>query len=146
VHHLAVLCYHLQHPSLYSPEGLAMGKELLLDFLEKAVAPAEARRRNRGQVASGKRNWKITGHPGAIDRYAHPITWALTAADVVADGHLQYVQNVRSWAAAMLTDLRQSDNLKPHISANNRVAPGTFTPVRNRIRQAQENHFNAPCL
>ena len=24
VHHLLVLCYHLQHPSLYSAEGLAL--------------------------------------------------------------------------------------------------------------------------
>jgi hypothetical protein len=23
VHHLTVLCYYLQHPSMYSPEGLA---------------------------------------------------------------------------------------------------------------------------
>jgi hypothetical protein len=30
---------------------------------------------------------------------------------MVADGHLQYIQNVRRWAVAMLTDLRQSDNL-----------------------------------
>jgi hypothetical protein len=111
VHHLAVLCYHLQHPSLYSPEGLGMGKHLLVNFLEKDVAPAEARRRNRGQVASGKRSWKVTGRPGAAGSYAHPIAWALTAADVVADGHLRYVQNVRRWATATLTDLRQSDNL-----------------------------------
>jgi hypothetical protein len=29
VHHLAVLCYHIQHPHLYSPGGLAESMGLL---------------------------------------------------------------------------------------------------------------------
>ncbi|NLX56183.1 MAG: hypothetical protein GXY58_13825, partial [Planctomycetaceae bacterium] len=33
VHHFLVLCYHMQHPSLYSPETLDMGKRMLADFL-----------------------------------------------------------------------------------------------------------------
>lgn len=34
VHHLMVLCYHLQHPCLLSKAGLDYGVELLRDFLE----------------------------------------------------------------------------------------------------------------
>ena len=41
VHHLTVLCYHLQRPSLYSPEGLAGAKGLLVDFVEGGLSPLE---------------------------------------------------------------------------------------------------------
>jgi hypothetical protein len=37
VHHLMVFCYHLQHPRLYSPQGLEVGKRLLTDFLERSL-------------------------------------------------------------------------------------------------------------
>src|SRR5512145_2930017 len=37
VHHLMVLCYHLQHPSLYAPEGLEYAKGLLVDFIERGL-------------------------------------------------------------------------------------------------------------
>jgi hypothetical protein len=36
VHHLMVLSYHLQHPSLYSPEGLQYSLQQLIDFLKAA--------------------------------------------------------------------------------------------------------------
>ena len=44
VHHLAVLSYYLQHPSLYSPEGLDAAKRLLADLLVDQVTPQDARR------------------------------------------------------------------------------------------------------
>ena len=37
VHHLMVLCYHLQHPHLYSQEGLANAAGLLIDFVERGL-------------------------------------------------------------------------------------------------------------
>src|SRR5688500_17798962 len=55
VHHLMVLCYHLQHPSLYSPEGLRFGRQLLADFVEGGVSPQEVRGRERDRLDSGKR-------------------------------------------------------------------------------------------
>ncbi len=70
VHHLLVLCYHLQHPSLYSPEGLAFGKQLLVQFLEDKVTPQAMRRAMRPVVDSGVRDFKITGTPAAHGAHA----------------------------------------------------------------------------
>jgi hypothetical protein len=52
VHHLMVLAYHLQHPSLYSPEGLAYSLQLLADFLKHDLTPEQARKQNRFVVSS----------------------------------------------------------------------------------------------
>ena len=61
VHHLTVLCYHLQHPGRYSPAGLNEARRLLVEFVEHGLSPAEARQRSRARVDSSRRNWKITG-------------------------------------------------------------------------------------
>ncbi len=100
VHHLAVLCYHLQHPHLYSPETLVMARKMLADFVVGGVTPQEMRRRNKDKVASNKRDWKITGDKisGAYDR---PIQWTMTVADVIADGSEHYRESVRAWARSM---------------------------------------------
>src|SRR5687768_18585806 len=63
VHHLMVLCYHLQHPGLYSPEGLTAAKNLLVSFLEEGLSTEEVRRRNRSRLDSGKRTFKIKATP-----------------------------------------------------------------------------------
>src|SRR5712675_1873376 len=71
VHHLMVLCYHLQHPSLYSPETLAGARQMLADFIEGGVTPSEMRRRNKVKLSSANRDFKITGtpkHHGAYDQ------------------------------------------------------------------------------
>jgi len=47
VHHLLVLCYHLQHPRLYSPAGLGYAIQLLRDFLVGGLSPQEVRRESR---------------------------------------------------------------------------------------------------
>ena len=39
VHHLMVLCYHLQHPHLYSPEMLLEARRMLADFVVGSVSP-----------------------------------------------------------------------------------------------------------
>jgi hypothetical protein len=106
VHHLMVLCYHLQHPSLYSPEGLEYSKGLLVDFVEGGLSTEAVRQRSRDQVDSGKRAWKITARPDAHGVYDHPIRWTKTAADVVAAGADNYVDSVRSWAQAVYESLQ----------------------------------------
>jgi hypothetical protein len=111
VHHLTVLCYHLQHPSLYSPDGLAYAQQLLVEFVERGVSPVEIRRRSRVQVDSGNRSWKIKGTADAYGLYARPVEWTMTAADVVAGGSERYCDNVRVWARSVLDNLRQSGNL-----------------------------------
>jgi hypothetical protein len=111
VHNLTVLCYHLQHPHLYSPDGLTYGLQLLVTFVDEGVSPAEVRRRSREQVNSHNRQWKITARPGAEGRYARLVAWTMRAADVVAGGADSYIANVRAWAATLLADLRASGNL-----------------------------------
>jgi len=99
VHHLMVLCYHLQHPGLYSAEGLAVARGLLADFIEHGLSPEEVRKKNSGRVASGARDWSIAARPGNQGAYDRPIHWTMTAADVVASGPENYVVNVRTWAS-----------------------------------------------
>lgn len=111
VHHLAVLAYHLQHPRLYSPDGLAYALQLLSDFVERGVSTQEIRRQKSSEVASTTRFWKVRSSPGAFGAYSHPIAWRFTAQDVVLAGPDQYIESVRSWAQAILDDLRSSGNL-----------------------------------
>ena len=111
VHHLLVLCYHLQHPSLYSPETLTAAMGMLRDFLEQGISPQAMRERIKGRVDSGVRQHRITGMPDAHGAYAHPVAWTMTAADVVAAGLDAYDASVRAWAESVLAALRHSCNL-----------------------------------
>lgn len=111
VHHLMVLCYHLQHPSLYSPDGLTEGKRLLVEFVQNGVSTEEIWRRNRDRVDSGKRDWKIKATATSKGAYEHPVQWAMTSADVVAGGADSYVGNVQKWAQLALDVLKQSENI-----------------------------------
>jgi hypothetical protein len=98
VHHLTVLCYYLQHPSLYSPEGLNEARRLLVEFVEHGASPVEVRKRNRAQVDSRQRDWKITATATSHGSYDQVVAWQMTAADVVAGGADRYCDNVRRWA------------------------------------------------
>lgn len=111
VHHLTVLCYHLQHPSLYAADGLEHAKGLLIKFVDEGVDPRVLRVHMRDEVDSGKRKFKITATADSHGAYAHPITWSLTAADVVAGGIEQYIANVNAWARSTLADIKASGNL-----------------------------------
>jgi hypothetical protein len=117
VHHLTVLCFHLQHPSRYSPQGLAAAQGLLVDFLERGVSPQDARRRDRTALNSRNRTWKIAGTPQSRGAYAHPVPWTMTAGDVTANGITSYPDSVRSWAASILRTLRASGNLRATASS-----------------------------
>ena len=106
VHHLTVLCYHLQHPSLYFPAGLKEGRRLLVEFVEHGASPAEVRKRNRGRVDSSRRDWKIKGTAASHGSYEPPVQWTMTAADVIAGGADHYCDNVRAWARAINETLK----------------------------------------
>ena len=58
VHHLSVPSYMLQH-NVYSREGWLKARELLRQFIEEGLLPAEARRRNRIRVDSRHRSWSV---------------------------------------------------------------------------------------
>lgn len=111
VHHLMVLCYHIQHPSLYSPEGLAQAHGLLVIFLEQDVSPQTVRQQITGPMDSGVRTHKIAGTLEAHGRYAQPVVWSMRVGDVAAAGIEHYYASVRAWARAVLDDLRRSGNM-----------------------------------
>jgi hypothetical protein len=111
VHHLMVLCYHVQHPGLYSPAGLNEARRLLVEFVEHGLSPAEARQRNRARVDSSRRNWKIKGTAASHGSYAQAIAWKMTAADVVASGAENYCDNVRGWARSINDALKAMQSI-----------------------------------
>jgi hypothetical protein len=108
VHHLMVLCYHLQHPRLLAPDGLAEMRKLLAEFVEQGIAPQQVRRRSKARVDSGRRTWKIKAAAGQQARYERPMPWRMTAADVVAAGPEAYVESVWQWARSVLATLKAS--------------------------------------
>ena len=109
VHHLTVLCYHLQHPSLYSPEGLRGARVLLIDFVARGLSPAEVRRRDGARMQSGRRDYRIKGTPERHGVYDPPVRWTMTARDVVAAGPDAYYASVRAWAKSVHAVLRDVD-------------------------------------
>jgi len=109
VHHLMVLSYYLQHPSLYSPEGLAAGQELLADFVVRGLPPAEVRQRDRAARDSQNRPYPITSRPDARGSYDRPMRWTMRAADVGAGGPEHYCANVRAWAQSIYAALHAGD-------------------------------------
>ena len=112
VHHLMVLGYHLQHPSLYAPDGLEYSLQLLADFVEHGVSPQQVRKQRRSAVDSGKRKWKIRARTGLHGAYRRPVRWSMTAQDVVNAGAEHYIESVQQWVRAILADLRLSGNLE----------------------------------
>jgi hypothetical protein len=112
VHHLMVLCFHIQHPDRYSRKGLEEGQKLLVDFLEGGLTTEEARRRNRTRLDSGVRTFSIKGTPENHGAYDPPIRWPLTAADVAAAGREEYIRQIERWAHATLDALRASGVLE----------------------------------
>jgi hypothetical protein len=112
VHHLMVLGYHLQHPHLYSPEGLTHAKDfLLVEFVEKGTSTVDVRQQSRDRVNSKNRQWKITARPGFSGSYQYPVKWTMTGADVVARGSENYIESTREWAHSIYDALKASGNL-----------------------------------
>ncbi len=111
VHHLTVLCYHLQHPSLYSQDGLTNSIQLLTAFVRDGISPAEMRRNSSDKVNSRNRNWKITARPDSKGTYTHPPAWTMRATDVVARGSDHYVKSVREWAQRAYDSIQAAENM-----------------------------------
>lgn len=110
VHHYLVLCYHLQHPRLYSAETLPTAKQMLGEFLAGAT-PQQMRVKLHQQADSGKRTHTITGTPASFGRYQNPVQWTLTAQDVVTAGTEAYLVMVERWAQSIYRALQTSSNL-----------------------------------
>jgi hypothetical protein len=103
VHDLSGLCYHVQHPSLYSSEALAEAISLLADYVERGIQPASAMRRSQDRYRSRTWSWKPRDVPASYD---HPILWTMTAPDVVRGGFDGYPARVRAWALSIYRSLR----------------------------------------
>jgi len=119
VHHLLVLCYHLQHPSLYSPQFLNGAKEMLMQFVEHGVSPQEMRKQIQYVVYSGQRDFKIKGTQDVYGTYDRPVEWEMRIADVVSAGIEHYYASTKRWAESILTTLRESGNL--HIQGKSSI-------------------------
>lgn len=106
VHHLTVLCYHLQHPELYSTEGLRHALELLEQFVGQGLSPEQVRRQARSRLDSGNRAWTVTAREDDHGAYDRPMHWSMTATDVVRAGPDAYVAAVRAWAEAVYSTIK----------------------------------------
>lgn len=100
VHHLSVPCYMLQH-NIYSRPGWLAVRALLAEFMA-GLTPAEVRRRNRQQWASGQRTWSITKGPKLAG--VEDVIWSVTVADVRLDTAEHYCADVGRWAEGVLAD------------------------------------------
>jgi hypothetical protein len=110
VHHLMVLCYHLQHPSMYSPEGLDQAKSLLYYFVEVGVHPQQIRRRDGSKLSSQNRKWKIKATEKSRGSYQNEIHWKMVTKDVVFAGKNNYCHSVRKWAKTTYEILKATNN------------------------------------
>ena len=111
VHHLMVLCYHIQHPALYSPDGLKFSIGLLRQFVETGALPQDVRKRIAPQVDSGKRSFKVKGTPESHGLYERPVPWWMTASNVISTGKANYIESVKGWARSVMYSLRASNNV-----------------------------------
>lgn len=111
VHHLTVISYNLQHPTVFSQKGLEDAKSFLVEFVDKHISFEEQDLRNRARLASSVRDWKITGSEGDYGMYENKLVWTMTSTDVFHGGLENYVENVKKWNRSVYDVLKESGNL-----------------------------------
>ena len=104
-HHLMVLCYHIQHPHLYSEEALKLAHQLLKQFVTTDITPEAMRERMKALVDSSKRQNKIRGTTNNHGRYPYLMPWTTHARDVVLAGPACYVGSIHAWAQSVFKTL-----------------------------------------
>ena len=110
VHHLTVLSYNLQHPSVYSEKGLENAKKSLAKFILHPTSYTEHGTEDVKNLASDVREWKITSTVGDQGKYIIKPIWEMTAKDVAEEGVVNYVENVKKWSESVLKALKKSGN------------------------------------
>jgi hypothetical protein len=126
VHHLMGLCYYLQHPSLYSQDGLRYTRQLLKDFIINGISPAQIRADRKTLLNSHNRKWKVTGKQDSSGTYRKQVQWKMTARDVVEAGIHQYIGSINVWAKSVYDTLHkwslpintQFTGIMAHLSSN----------------------------
>lgn len=111
IHHVTVLSYNLQHPSVYSPKGLEYAKKSLVEFIKNPMDYTAHGMRDRESLGFEVRDWKITGTPENHGEYVTKPEWKMVASDVVQGGLAAYVENVKKWSASVIESLAKSGNL-----------------------------------
>jgi hypothetical protein len=140
-----VLSYYLQHPTIYSQEGLDDAIKLLAEFIETRITPDEVRKREKDRLNSNRRRFKITSTEDSRGTYAHPVKWKRTASDVVASGPENYVANVKSWAMSIYNHLKATDNLVRNIpSTTAQKTAGRSTGPTGRPKGRPTNRHGTP--
>lgn len=107
VHNLLVANYYIQHPHLYSPQGLTNAITMLGEFLA-GVTPQEMRKKLRNEVNSSNRTFKITGTPESHGSYAVAVAWTIFAKDVTSQPVGDYKENIRAWARSIYDALKRA--------------------------------------
>ena len=111
IHHLTVISYNLQHPSLYSRKGLEYAKTSLLEFSKNPTAYTKHGMHDLKTLSSDVRDWKITGTAADHGNYEEKPVWTMRASDVVAGGLGNYVENVKRWSSSIIEALEKSGNV-----------------------------------
>lgn len=112
VHLLTLLCYNLQHPSLYSRNGLEYGKGILVNTLAGDLAtPDDRARRDAITSALDMRTLTIGASPEDTAAYIYPVAWSVTVSDVAAGGSQGYADRVRAWGRSIFTVLKETGNI-----------------------------------
>ena len=113
VHHLSVLCYNLQHPSVYSPDALTWAKTLLIRYVVEGITPQQVRDEHRKSLDSGNRPYKITSTAESYGVYVQSVNWTFTIGEVTAGGLEGYCERVEAWSRSVYEALLNSGNYAP---------------------------------
>lgn len=105
VHHLMVLCYHLQHPHLYSPQTLQEAIRILEEFVIHNKTPGQIRKEKSAAWNNQNRIFKVTGTNHTQGSYPVQPQWQFTIQTVIEGGERHYIENVRAWADTILKTL-----------------------------------------
>lgn len=101
VHHFTVTNYMLQHNE-YSKEGWLEARQMLAEFIQQGITPADIRRRNLSRFDSRNRKWSLT--KGAKLSEFDAIVWSRAISDVRLDTPEIYCTDIKLWAASILVD------------------------------------------
>lgn len=112
VHHLTVLSYNLQHPSIYSEKGLENAKRSLSNFINEPMAYSKHGAEDLKNLASNIRKWKIRSTADSKGLYSVKPDWKMNVVDVEKGGLSNYVKNVKKWSSSILKSLKESGNLE----------------------------------
>lgn len=109
-HHLTVLCFNLQHPTMYSKEGLEIAKNLLKEFIDMKDSSSYLYKKLNDEF-SKPRDWSIQGNDKNHGKYSVTPKWRIFAYDVVKDGREKYPKHVEEWANEIYKDLKYTGEI-----------------------------------